>query len=545
MVKKSINRGEKSLDSYVLSNQRSKMSVKFNTSKTRTENNHLISKFTYENALVEKDEAGNLNVTPTAIDYQFKVDLKTPKTGLMLVGLGGNNGTTLVASIMANKHNISFENKEGVVKPNYYGSVTQSSTIKLGVDSEGNDVYTPFNSVVPFVNPNDLVVGGWDISKLPLDQAMKRAQVLDVDLQKQLVPYLKEYEPLPSVYYPDFIALNQKDRADNLINVDSKSGEVLTNNKWADVEKIRSDIRDFKKQNGLDKVIVLWTANTERYAEVSQGVNDSSKNLLDSIKNNHEEIAPSTVFAVASILEGIPYINGSPQNTFVPGVIELAEEYGTFIGGDDFKSGQTKLKSVLAQFLVDAGIRPISVASYNHLGNNDGYNLSSPKQFRSKEISKASVIDDMIESNQILYNEEKGKTVDHCIVIKYLPAVKDSKVAMDEYYSELMLGGHNKISIHNVCEDSLLATPLILDLVIMTEFFQRIQYKKVEESDDKYQDFYSVLSLLSYWLKAPLSKPGFKPINGLNKQRQALENLLRLLVGLPINNELRFEERLL
>ncbi|EGW33728.1 uncharacterized protein SPAPADRAFT_59093 [Spathaspora passalidarum NRRL Y-27907] len=347
---------------------------------------------------------------------------------------------------------------------------------------------------------------------------------------------------MPSIYYPDFIALNQKDRADNIFNK-TESGEVRTDNKWADVERIRKDIREFKAKNDLDKVIVLWTANTERYADVIANVNDTSDNLLEAIKSNHEEIAPSTVFAVASILEKVPYINGSPQNTFVPGVIELAEKYDSFIGGDDFKSGQTKIKSVLAQFLVDAGIKPLSIASYNHLGNNDGYNLSAPKQFRSKEISKQSVVDDMIESNEILYNKESGDKVDHCIVIKYVPAVGDSKVAMDEYYSELMLGGHNKISIHNVCEDSLLATPLIIDLVIMSEFLSRVQYKKVDE--EQYHDFYSVLTLLSYWLKAPLSRPGFKPINGLNKQRQALENLLRLLVGLPVNNELRFEERLL
>lgn len=518
--------------------------INFNTSdKTKIDGETLTTKFTYENSLVEKGADGKLSVTPTKVDYEFKVDLKTPKTGLMLVGLGGNNGTTLVSSILANKHNISFETKEGTIKPNYYGSVTQSSTIKLGVDAEGNDVYAPFNSIVPLVNPNDLVVGGWDISKMPLDQAAKRAQVLDVGLQNQLAPYLKEMTPLPSIYYPDFIAMNQKERADNVYNVDNKTGEARTDNKWADVEKIRLDIQEFKKQNGLDKVIVLWTANTERYAEVSEGVNDTAKNLLEAVKNNHAEIAPSTVFAIACILEKVPYINGSPQNTFTPGVIELAEQYKAYIGGDDFKSGQTKLKSVLAQFLVDAGIRPISIASYNHLGNNDGYNLSSPLQFRSKEISKASVVDDIIESNEILYNEEKGKTIDHCIVIKYLPAVGDSKVAMDEYYSELMLGGHNKISIHNVCEDSLLATPLILDLVIIAEFLQRVTYKKVGESEE-YQDFYSVLSMLSYWLKAPLSRPGFKPINGLNKQRQSLENLFRLLVGLPINNELRFEEKL-
>ncbi|KAI5959269.1 INO1 [Candida pseudojiufengensis] len=515
-------------------------SIDFVSNKSTKKDNHLFTKFSYENSLVEKNSDGSLKVTPTQQDYEFKLDLKVPKVGLLLVGLGGNNGTTLVGSILANKKNISFENKEGTVKPNYYGSVTQSSTIKIGIDNEGNDVYAPFNSIVPMVNPNDLVVDGWDISGLSLDKAMKRAKVLDVTLQKQLYPLIENIKPKESIYYPDFIAANQGERADNVYN--KINGEIKTDQKWKDVEKIRSDIKEFKEKNNLDKAIVLWTANTERYADVLPKVNDTADNLIASIKSNHEEIAPSTIFAVASILEGVPYINGSPQNTFVPGVIELAEKHKSFIGGDDFKSGQTKIKSVLAQFLVDAGIKPISIASYNHLGNNDGYNLSAPKQFRSKEISKASVVDDMIESNEILYNKESGNKVDHCIVIKYLPAVGDSKVAMDEYYSELMLGGHNKISIHNVCEDSLLATPLIIDLVIVSEFLSRVTYKK--ESENEYQDFYSVLTLLSYWLKAPLSRPGFKTINGLNKQRQALENLLRLLVGLPINNELRFEERL-
>lgn len=512
----------------------------FNSAKAVKKENSLHTSFVYENATVEQLEVGTFNVSPTSVDYEFKTDLTVPKLGLMLVGLGGNNGTTLVGSVLANKHNISFETKERVVKPNYFGSVTQSSTIKLGVDAKGQDVYAPFNSILPMVHPNDFVVGGWDISGLTLDKAMKRAQVLDIGLQKQLYPHIEKVKPLPSIYYPDFIALNQKDRADNVSN--KVNGEIDLNNKWKDVEKVRKDINDFKTKNGLDKVIVLWTANTERYSDILEGVNDTADNILKSIKSNHEEVSPSTIFAVACILEGVPYINGSPQNTFVPGVIALAEQHKSFIGGDDFKSGQTKVKSVLAQYLVDAGIRPVSIASYNHLGNNDGYNLSAPKQFRSKEISKSSVVDDIIESNQILYNDELGKKIDHCIVIKYVPAVGDSKVAMDEYYSELMLGGHNKISIHNVCEDSLLATPLIIDLVVMTEFFQRVTYKKKDAKE--YDNFYPVLTLLSYWLKAPLSKPGFQPINGLNKQRLAVENLLRLLVGLPVNNELRFEERL-
>ncbi|ANZ75911.1 BA75_01986T0 [Komagataella pastoris] len=516
--------------------------VQVNTDKARYTENELLTDYTYENTIVEKQADGTYNVTPTSLDFEFKVDLKTPKTGLLLVGLGGNNGTTLVGSVLANKHNISFETKTGIQQPNYYGSVTQASTVKLGIDSKGRDVYAPFNSLLPLVHPNDFVVGGWDISGLDLASSMRRSQVLQPDLVRKLEPYMKDIVPLPSVYYPDFIAANQNERADNCFNREGKDGAVSTKDKWSHVERIRSDIAEFKQKNDLDKVIVLWTANTERYAELIPGVNDTAENLIKAIKNDHEEVSASTIFAVACILDKIPYINGSPQNTFVPGCIELAETEGSFIGGDDFKSGQTKLKSVLAQFLVDAGIRPVSIASYNHLGNNDGYNLSAPQQFRSKEISKASVVDDMIESNEILYNEKNGNTIDHCIVIKYMKAVGDDKVAMDEYHSELMLGGHNTISIHNICEDSLLATPLIIDLVIMAEFLSRVSYKK--KGDAEYESLHSVLSFLSYWLKAPLTRPGYQAINGLNKQRAGLDNFLRMLIGLPTQNELRFEERL-
>lgn len=515
--------------------------IKVNSSKCSYENGSLLTKYTYENSTVTKSENG-YTVEPTAADYQFKVDLAVPKLGVLAVGLGGNNGTTLAASIIANRDDIAFENKEGTIPPSYFGSVTQCSTVKIGIDSNGKDVYAPFNSLLPFVNPNDIVIGGWDISSMNLSDAMKRAQVLDYGLQVKLEKKMEAIRPMQSLYYPDFIAANQKERADNCFN-QLESGSFSTNDKWSHVQKIRDDIAQFKAKEKLDKVIVIWTANTERYAQLEKGVNDTADNLINSIKADHKEVSASTIFAVACILDGVPFVNGSPQNTFVPGCVELAEKHGSFIGGDDFKSGQTKVKSILAQFLVDAGIRPVSIASYNHLGNNDGYNLSAPDQFRSKEISKASVVDDVIESNSILYNEKLGKSIDHCIVIKHVPAVGDSKVAMDEYYSQLMLGGHNRISIHNVCEDSLLATPLIIDLVVMTEFFSRVSYKKLEGTEE-YEKLHSVLAFLSYWLKAPLTRQGCDPVNGLNKQRLGLENLLRLLVGLPVLNELKFEERL-
>ncbi|GAV51342.1 hypothetical protein ZYGR_0AD05250 [Zygosaccharomyces rouxii] len=520
-------------------------SVKVATDKVHYSETELTTKYTYVNSIVTENAATNtVEVNPIKQEYDFKVDLKLPRVGVMLVGIGGNNGTTFLASILANRQKMKFHNKEGLKEANYYGSVTQCSTLKLGVRPDGNDFYVPFNSLLPFVSPNDFEVTGWDISATNLGDAMERAQVLEYDLQRQLKPEMSEYKPLPSIYYPDFIAANQDGRADNCINRPNNAGPASTKNKWEHLERIRADIREFKQQKDLDKVIVLWTANTERYADIIPGVNDTADNLLNAIKQDGEEIAPSTIFAVASILEGSVYINGSPQNTFVPGVIELAEREDSFIAGDDFKSGQTKIKSVLAQFLVEAGIKPTSIASYNHLGNNDGYNLSSERQFKSKEISKKSVVDDVVASNPLLYNDKLGNKIDHCIVIKYMNAVGDSKVAMDEYYSELMLGGHNRISIHNVCEDSLLATPLIIDLLVMAEFCTRVSYKRVGDGSTEYGKFYNILSFLSYWLKAPLTRKGYQAINGLNKQRSGLENFMRLLIGLPAQDELRFEERL-
>lgn len=168
----------------------------------------------------------------------------------------------------------------------------------------------------------------------------------------------------------------------------------------------------------------------------------TAEEVLRSIEKNESEVSPSNIFAVASILEGCSYINGSPQNTLVPGIIELAKKHQVFVGGDDFKSGQTKMKSVLVDFLVSAGIKPASIVSYNHLGNNDGKNLSSPQQFRSKEISKSNVVDDMVGANHLLY--APGEHPDHVVVIKYVPFVKDSKRAMDEYTSLIFMNGQHK-----------------------------------------------------------------------------------------------------
>eukprot|EP01062_Namystynia_karyoxenos_P045873 TRINITY_DN3417_c0_g1_i3.p1 TRINITY_DN3417_c0_g1~~TRINITY_DN3417_c0_g1_i3.p1 ORF type:complete len:510 (+),score=260.90 TRINITY_DN3417_c0_g1_i3:92-1621(+) len=486
----------------------------------------IVSSYKYDSTEVQV-KGGDVVVIPKQTEFKLRTDRRIPKLGVMLVGLGGNNGTTVAAGIIANREGICWRTRRGVQEPNYFGSILQSSCLRLGFTKEHEEVTVPLSRVVPMVHPNDVVLGGWDISKMNLADAMERAGVLEYDLQRQLVPYLKDITPLPSIYHPDFIAANQKDRADN----------VLEGTKQEQLEQIREDIRDFKAKNGLDKVVVLWTATTERFASIEEGLNDTADNLLASIARNEPEISPSTVFAVACALENTSYINGSPQNTFVPGVVELAQRQGTFIGGDDFKSGQTKMKSVLVEFLVGAGIKPECIASYNHLGNNDGRNLQAPAQFRSKEITKSNVVDDMVASNRVLYKD--GEHPDHCIVIKYMPFVGDSKRAMDEYTSSIFMGGTNTLVIHNTCEDSLLAAPLILDLCLLCELMERVQYQREGEAD--FQRFHSVCTMLSYMTKAPIVPEGTPLVNALFRQKQCVENFLRALVGLAPENNILLE----
>lgn len=489
---------------------------------------YITSKFVY-NRSETRIENQTVYVKPIKKEYSFRTERKVPKLGCMLVGLGGNNGSTVVAGTIANREGISWDSKSGPKTPNYYGSITQCSTVKLGTDDTGEDYYVPLKALLPSVDPNDIVFGGWDINNANLAEAMERSMVLDYDLQRQLKPYLEGIVPLKSIYDPNFIAANQKDRANNCL--EGTKGEML--------EKIRQDIREFKEANECDKIVVLWTANTERFCEIAEGLNDTAETLLQSIDNNEAEISPSTIFAVACILEDVPYINGSPQNTFVPGVIELSEQRGVFIGGDDFKTGQTKMKSVMVDWLINAGIKPTSIVSYNHLGNNDGKNLSAPKQFRSKEISKSNVVDDMVASNPLLY--KPGEHPDHVIVIKYVPYVGDSKRALDEYTSQIFMGGHNTIAMHNTCEDSLLAAPIIIDLVILTELLTRITYKT--ENMEEFSHFHPILSALSYLLKAPLTPKNAPVVNALFKQRACIENLLKACVGLPPETELGLEHK--
>ena len=486
----------------------------------------MVAKYEYHTQKIVSDSNG-VKVIPQTKKFEFKTETKVPKTGVMLVGWGGNNGTTLTAGVLANKHHIKFDTKRGVQEANYHGSLTQCATTYLGQDEKGTTYVAPFNALLPMVDPNELVIGGWDISKMDLYHATKRACVHEPTLIEQVKGELEKMVPLPAVFDLSFVAPNQKERADN----------VIPGTKWEQLETVRKQMREFKEKNQLEKVIILWTANTERYCEIKPDVHNTADQLLEGIKKGDSEISPSIIYATAAILEHIPYINGSPQNTFVPGLIELAEREGVAIMGDDFKTGQTKFKSVMADFLISSGLKLTAVVSYNHLGNNDGLNLDYERCFRSKQISKSSVIDDMVGGNPILYPNEEHP--DHVVVIKYVPSVGDSKRALDEYDSDIFCGGKNIISVHNTCEDSLLAAPLMLDLIILMELFTRVTLK--DETMTEFKHMNSVYSVLSFLLKAPRTPPGTPVINSLFQQRACMENILRATRGLQPLNHMHLE----
>eukprot|EP00106_Octopus_bimaculoides_P008131 XP_014775573.1 PREDICTED: inositol-3-phosphate synthase 1-B-like [Octopus bimaculoides] len=435
------------------------------------------------------DDGDFLIAEPVTTKYTFRTERKVPRLGVMLVGIGGNNGSTLAATLIANKCGMKWPTKKGIQEANFYGSITQSSTVCLGNSPRGEEVFVPLNYLLPMVKPENIILDGWDISSANVADAMERAQVLDYNLQVQVRPYLEGIRPRPSVYMPDFIAANQAARANN----------VLSGTKQEMLEQLRKDIRSFKENNAIDKVIVLWTANTERFCDVRHGLNDTADALIKSIRNNESEVSPSTLFAVASILEGVSFF---------------------FLGFFFF----------VTLFKIDNYISPLQDTCACPI---IPYLLNTWHKARSKEVSKSNVVDDMVKSNPILY---KGKdSPDHTVVIKYVPYVGDSKRAMDEYTSEIMMGGLNTLVIHNTCEDSLLATPLILDLVIISELCERIQFRVADEPN--FQSFNSILSILSYLCKAPLVPKNTPLVNSLFRQRACIENVFRACIGLaPLNN---------
>jgi myo-inositol-1-phosphate synthase len=473
---------------------------------------HIVSKYVERYTII--GEGGKYqNLTK---EHDLKTLKQVPRCGFLMVGLGGNNGTTVTTGILANKKKLKWETKRGECSANYYGSFTQCVTTKIGmkIAKKQNDellledVYVPIKELLPMVNPNDLVIGGWDINGLDMYKAALRAKVIEPSLIHQLKEELSQMKPWSAVFNLEYVASNQEDRADNVKKGTNK--EVIA--------QLMEDIKTFREKSKVEKIVVLWTANTEKYYIKNIETMEELEKLIDS----NVSLPPSVLYGVAALKSKCIFLNGSPQNTVHTAMIQLAAKEGMQIAGSDFKSGQTKYKTAMGDFLVGSGLRLGSVVSYNHLGNNDGKNLSEPHTFRSKEKSKGSVLDDCLKSNTILYPPGKDK-IDHTIVIKYCPFVGDSKRAIDEYTSEIFLEGQNTLVSYNICEDSLLAAPIMIDLCIMAELLSRISI------DTK--PIGPVLSYLSYFFKAPVTNHPEYVINSLSKQKEILTSFLKACAG--------------
>lgn len=464
---------------------------------------------------------------PTVIQDSCQVTIspRKSKVGVMIVGLGGNNGTTLLAGLMAQRSDITWNASRSV---KYFGSMSQYGSVHIGYDATGKPHSRLFKDIGDMYNPEDIVIGGWDICIDNMYEATAKSQVIDYDLLQKLKKYIEPITPLPSIYNPNFIASNQASRATNVLPTENT---LRTN-----IDHIASDIKTFKSHNGVEDVIVLWCASTERF---TTGKWSTRTELMEALDNNDPEISPSIQFALAAAQTGCIFLNGSPQNTVGPAVIDNAKYNGTFVGGEDFKTGQTKIKSVLTDWLVSSGLKPLSIVSYNHLGNNDGKNLDESPQFKSKEITKKNVIDDVVDENPIMFPE--GEKPDHAVVIKYIPAVGDSKRAMDEYYSEIFLGGRHTLAMHNICEDSLLAVPIILDIILFADFFSRIT---ITRGSGEPKPFGTVLSMLSLFFKAPVTNESEPLVNAFFRQRASIENFFRIIIGLPPADHMILDRRI-
>lgn len=245
-------------------------------------------------------------------------------------------------------------------------------------------------------------------------------------------------------------------------------------------------------------------------------------------------------FVVVSILEGCVFFNGFLQNILVFGVFEFVWQYWVFVGGDDFKLGQIKVKFVFVDFFIGFGFKIMFIVSYNYLGNNDGENLLVLLQFCFKEVFKSNVVDDMVQSNLVFYMF--GEEFDYCVVIKYVLYVGDSKCVLDEYILELMLGGINILVLYNMCEDLLLVVFIMLDLVLLIELCQCVSF--CIDMDFELQIFYFVLFLFSFFFKVLLVLFGSLVVNVFFCQCSCIENIFRVCVGFLLQNYMFLEYKM-
>lgn len=424
------------------------------------------------------------------IDMQTNVEKATGKLGVLIPGLGAV-ATTLIAGVEAVK--------KGIAQP--VGSLTQMGNIRLGKRTENR--YPKIKDFVPLADLNDIVFGGWDVYSDNVFEAASKAKVLEPVLLHAVKAELEAIKPMKAVFDKSYIA-----------NLDAEHVKAAATK--ADLAKaLMNDIENFKEANDCDRVVMVWCGSTEKYTEVSD-VHQSIEAFEEGLRTNHPDISPSMIYAYAAIKLGVPFANGAPNLTCdIPALIELAKETGTPIGGKDFKTGQTLMKTILAPGLAARALGVRGWFSTNILGNRDGYVLDHPDNFKTKEVSKLSVLEDILqpEHNEDLYGE-----LYHKVRINYYPPHGDNKESWDNIDIFGWLGYSMQIKINFLCRDSILAAPIVLDLALFVDLAKRAGMTGIQE-------------WLSFYFKSPQTAPGLRPEHDIFKQLIKLQNTLRHMMG--------------
>ena len=422
------------------------------------------------------------------------------KLGVLLVGLGAVS-TTLVAGVEAIKRGIS----EPV------GSLTQMGTIRLGKRTDNRA--PKIKDFVPLADLNDIVFGAWDIFHDSAYDAAMNAGVLDKDLLNQLSEPLASLKPMSAVFEQNYVK--------RITGENVKTGK----NKMDLAEQLIADIAKFKSENNCSRLVMVWAASTEIYIEES-AIHKSLESFEKAMYDNDPFIAPSMIYAYAALKSGVPFANGAPNLTVdIPALTELAEITKMPICGKDFKTGQTLMKTILAPGLKSRMLGLDGWYSTNILGNRDGEVLDDPENFKSKEVSKLSVLEHIFQPET--YPNLYGN-FSHVVRINYYPPRGDNKEGWDNIDIFGWLGYKMQIKIDFLCRDSILAAPLALDLALFMDLAQRANMKGVQE-------------WLSFYFKAPQTAPGLYPEHDLFIQLMKLKNTLRHLQGEELITHLGLE----
>ena len=412
------------------------------------------------------------------------------KLGVLIPGMGSVASTFICGVIACNR---------GLSKP--IGSMTQMGSIRLGKRTEKRNPLV--KDFVPTVDMNNLVFTGWDINQENVYDIALKSKVLKNDLLEELKPDLQKINVLKGVFDEKYVRRLNGDWI--------KSGE----NKFDLAKQIMADIESFNESSGVDSNVMIWCGSTEVYMEPSE-IHLSLDAFEEGLKSNHEDIAPSMIYAYAALKMGIPFANGAPNLTVdIPALQELANKTNTPIAGKDFKTGQTLMKTILAPGLKARQLGINGWFSTNILGNRDGEVLDDPDAFKTKEESKLGVLDTILEpeKNPELYND-----LYHKVRINYYPPRGDDKEGWDNIDIFGWLGYPMQIKVDFLCRDSILAAPIVLDLVLFLDLAKKSKMSGIQE-------------WLSFYFKSPMCLPKLHPEHDLFVQLAKLKNTLRHIMG--------------